>query len=420
MKNVKLIALMCCIYGSISAHASTESSSRIAAVINNSHILTHADVNHRLKLAALTSGLPATKDVFERIKPDIIKMMIDEQLQIQRASTHKIIVTEEMINQAISRYEAEGGMPSGMMTQVLKQNDIPISVLQNQIKANLAWTLFIQKEYGPVLHIMDTDIEQEIDKSTADLKKTQYHLAELVLEVDTPAQDKKVLSAIQKYAQDIKRSGRFREIAQQFSQAPSATQGGDLGWLTDSEIAPEILTHVHHMKVGEISSPIRTRSGYTLIAVIEKLIPNQAGEPLITFAQTLIPFKGEPTNDVVENAQSQAAFIKKQSSSCSAFVKVVKENNKNNKVQLINKAPLNSLPDPIQQVLTGLNSNEISQALLTPEGIVMFMVCGREIHKREPLTTEKARLNLIQRRLAAFAKREIRDLRRHATIDLRM
>ena len=45
----------------------------------------------------------------------------------------------------------------------------------------------------------------------------------------------------------------FPALARQFSQSPSAATGGDMGWIYDGQLAPELNADLAKMEVGEIS-----------------------------------------------------------------------------------------------------------------------------------------------------------------------
>lgn len=73
----------------------------------------------------------------------------------------------------------------------------------------------------------------------------------------------------------------FAELARQFSDCPSAADGGSLGQLTTGSTVEEFETALAAMKVGEISaSPVESRYGFHIIALDRKnagqLLPYEA------------------------------------------------------------------------------------------------------------------------------------------------
>lgn len=62
----------------------------------------------------------------------------------------------------------------------------------------------------------------------------------------------------------------FEELAMQFSQDASATQGGDLGWANPGMMVPEFEKVMDALQPGEIADPVISRFGVHLIQVMER------------------------------------------------------------------------------------------------------------------------------------------------------
>ena len=77
----------------------------------------------------------------------------------------------------------------------------------------------------------------------------------------------------------------FAEAAKQFSQSPTAQQGGDLGWIERREpMSEEFSAAAFQLKKGEVSFPVRSPFGFHLITCLDMKAGDknwqQAGEPL--------------------------------------------------------------------------------------------------------------------------------------------
>lgn len=62
----------------------------------------------------------------------------------------------------------------------------------------------------------------------------------------------------------------FQELATQFSQDASSTQGGDLGWANPGMMVPEFEKVMDALQPGEIADPVISRFGVHLIQVLER------------------------------------------------------------------------------------------------------------------------------------------------------
>lgn len=247
-------------------------SSRLAIVVGKKAISTN-DLHQRLRLAALSSGLQDTTDVLSKIKGAIVSMMVDEQLQIQEALGFKLEVSSAEIQQAVENLEKANNMPTGALKKFLLSQHIPFEVIENQISANILWVKYIQGKYTPSLQIRDQDIDTYLKILQANQGKTHYHVAEIVLYVETPHEEQKKYQQAVQLINMLQQGAPFPGVAHQFSQAPTSRQGGDMGWITAEELEKPLQEALAKQVVGRFSGPWRTAAGFTILALIEKQDP---------------------------------------------------------------------------------------------------------------------------------------------------
>src|SRR5262245_37514727 len=80
--------------------AAAQELQRIAAIVNED-VISMYDLNARTELIVVTSRLPDTQEVRQRIQPQILRAMIDERLELQEAKRRNVSVTEADIARAI-------------------------------------------------------------------------------------------------------------------------------------------------------------------------------------------------------------------------------------------------------------------------------------------------------------------------------
>lgn len=119
--------------------------------------------------------------------------------------------------------------------------------------------------------------DQEI-KTAYDLNRDrflvprQYHLAQIF--IASPPGDKNAAAALKKAgdlaAKAHARNARFEDLARQNSQhKPSADKGGDIGWLAESQILPEIRAKIAGMARGDVSDPISSSQGWHIVRLLD-------------------------------------------------------------------------------------------------------------------------------------------------------
>ena len=105
MRQLLMLSLALSLIGGVFAVAPCQAeplqhSDKIAIVVNESAI-TISDVEARVGLALLSSGLPDQPEVRAKIMPQVLRSLIDEQIQIQEAKRQQINVSNEEIDNAL-------------------------------------------------------------------------------------------------------------------------------------------------------------------------------------------------------------------------------------------------------------------------------------------------------------------------------
>lgn len=101
----------------------------------------------------------------------------------------------------------------------------------------------------------------------------QYRLSQIFVVVPAGG-DAKAEAAAKQKADDLARQARakgadFDALAKANSDMKPGEQSGDLGWVPETQIVPEIRSQVAGMASGEISDPIRVGSGWHIVRMAE-------------------------------------------------------------------------------------------------------------------------------------------------------
>lgn len=98
----------------------------------------------------------------------------------------------------------------------------------------------------------------------------QVNASHILIKVSPDAPEDIVKEALDKsneILEKIKKGADFADMAKQFSQGPSAENGGDLGFFKKTEMTEPFARKAFSMEKGEISEPVRTDFGFHIIKV---------------------------------------------------------------------------------------------------------------------------------------------------------
>ncbi len=268
IKNLSLmaIAMMMTVTGS----AQAAGNEKIVAVVNKG-VITASDVKARMDLIALSSGLKSSKGLDEKLRPQIVEMLIDEQIRSQEAERLGLEIAPKEIDDGFEQIARQNNIPADTFKKALQQQGIKIGTIRDQIKTQLAWTKVIQKRIRPKIEITDADIDSELQRLSDKIGKDQFKVAEIFLPVTEPSKMVQARNFAAKLSEQLKAEPQaFGKAAQQFSQSPGAAQGKNIGWIMQGSLPKEIDTVLPTLEKGKVSSPIETVTGIYIIMVEDK------------------------------------------------------------------------------------------------------------------------------------------------------
>jgi peptidyl-prolyl cis-trans isomerase SurA len=149
-------------------------------------------------------------------------------------------------------------------------------------------------------------------------------------------------------------------------------------------------------------------------------MPSADGQTLLTLQQVLIPFSRDIKEDKAREIMAKIAEISHEAKNCPSFEKIAKDKFPSSSAHLSQNNLLMNFPDPLQEVINDLSLNQASEPLLTEDGALLVMVCDKQSQKIQELSSEDAKKIIANRKHSLLGKRELRDLRSQATIEVRM
>ncbi|SAK57130.1 peptidyl-prolyl cis-trans isomerase [Caballeronia glebae] len=101
-------------------------------------------------------------------------------------------------------------------------------------------------------------------------KLVQTHVRHILLRVSDGMSEQAARQRLLEIKQQVANGGDFANFARTYSQDGSASQGGDLGWISPGETVPEFERAMNNLQDGEVSDPVRSEYGYHLIQVLAR------------------------------------------------------------------------------------------------------------------------------------------------------
>jgi peptidyl-prolyl cis-trans isomerase SurA len=395
---------------------------RIVAVVNGD-VISNADVDNRARLFALSTGLPITQDVLDRLRQQITRQLIDEKLHMQEVQRRKIVIQDKSIADAIRDIETRNGLPPGALRQRLAADGVGQRTLIDQIRTQLGWTQVLREQLGEKVTITDAEIADAQRLLAQQVGKPEYRVGEIFIPVDDPANAADAQRFAETVITELRAGAPFPVVAAQFSQNQTALQGGELGWVQPNQLDPEVARLVTQMPVGAISNPVKVPGGFSIVTLQGKREIGREVGTVISLRQVLLPFTSalnpQAPTEQQRQALDKARGISGSVRSCEQMEQVAKTNNSPRPADP-GEVRLESVnPPQFRQVLASLPFDRASQPLVTNEGITVLIVCSREQKNLAEANRQQVQVQLLNERVELLSRQLLANLRRQATIDLR-
>ncbi len=409
MRFLKMTAIATALLATAAPTYAQNAPHGIAAVVN-SDIVTIHDLRQRVLFMMATTGAEADEASIKRLQTQALRNLVDEHLQMQEAAKYDQSISDEEVNTSVARLLSRNGADPNELVTSLAGAGVSIETLRDQIRSEIAWQRIVNGLYGSRIRISDAQIDETLNQVTANASKPNYHVAEIYIEAtpDIGGMDG-ALEGAKAMISQIKGGAPFPLLAQQFSSAASSAKGGDVGWVREGELRPEIDTAIRQMEVGSVSNPIQVPGGIYVVALVEKKI-SQA-DTLYKLKQVTV--EGEP-----EAAKARLISIRGDLTGCDTLESDVESMDN---ILTVDMGELKSsdLNEAIVTILEKTDVGELSDPVDRPDGATSIMVCKRETTGSDIPTRDQIEDRLLDQQMAQASKRALRDLRREATLVVR-
>ena len=384
----------------------------------NGEIITGTDMDHRLALIVAANENKLPPEELARFRAQILTNLIDETLQIQEAAANKIEVTDAEVDQYFDRVAQQNfKRPASQVEKYLTSIGASVATLKRQIKGELSWSRLLSRNVRPSANVSDDEVNAIIERIKATKGSTEYRLGEIYLSA-TPEAMPAVTENAKKIIDQLRQGANFVAYARQFSEASTASVGGDLGWLSLAQLPSSLATAAAGMNSNEVQA-VASPGGISILLLIDKrqVAMSDPRDSVLSLKQIAITFPAGTAEAQVTPLVKRFSEETQQIAGCGVADEMAAKLG----ADVVNRdgIKIRDLPAPLQQVMLDL---QIGQS--TPpygslqDGVRVFVLCGRdapEVAASESFDEIMSRLE--EERVNKRARIYLRDLRRDAVIE---
>lgn len=249
------------------AHLNLEAiENKILFKIDNEIITSIEIYKYSQYLVALDENIRNLNDeeIFEITKNLMIKEKI-KKIRIKEEGL-ELSLDEKMLDNYIrSIFVTKGINNLGDYKKFLANLEVDFEIMKEKLLINLLWNNLIFKKFSSKLKINKNILKEQIKNQKNNFLES-YLLSEIFFEAaDKPTMDKKN-KEIRMYIE----KENFKKAALVFSQAQSANDEGNIGWINGNALNKNISKALSSLKKGDITNPISIPGGFLILRLDDK------------------------------------------------------------------------------------------------------------------------------------------------------
>jgi peptidyl-prolyl cis-trans isomerase SurA len=207
------------------------------------------------------------------IEQQVLDQLVLREIQLQRARRAGITVSDDLLNEALSRVAQNLGYTLEELPTLLAAQNIDYTTYRDDSRRDLIIEQLEQRDVVNRISITPRELEQCLvanESSASD--EFDYNISHILVGVPANATQQDLDNARQRIDEIHARlvAGEdFAQLAIAVSQAQTALEGGSLGWRKGAQLPTLFADTVIRMKTGEFSAPIPSSGGFQIVKLNE-------------------------------------------------------------------------------------------------------------------------------------------------------
>ncbi len=398
---------------------------RIVAVVNDD-VITQNDLNERVNLVVHQLQRQGAKlPPADALARQILERMINDLLQTQLARENGIKVDEPTLERTIERIAQENNLSVPEFRAALSRDGIKYDRFRQDIRNEILLARLREREVENNIVVTDAEVETELAREAREASSaSEYRLGHVLVTVPAQASPEQIEArrrrALQALA-ELRRGANFSQVAAQYSDAPDALQGGDLGWRPSARLPTLFLDAVRDLKAGEVSDILRSPNGFHIVKLIDKR-GRAAVQPVQqTHVRHILLRPREGRSDAETRAELER--LRERIEKGADFAEIARSYSEDGSApkggDLGWVAPGDTVPE-FERAMNGLKEGEVSQPVHTPFGWHLVQVIGRRSDAPTEAHKKAAARQAIRARKADEAYQDwLRQIRDRAFVENR-
>ena len=248
---------------------------RIVAVVNDEIIslyeLDQAFQPILLKIRASNYSAAQEQQLISQVRRRVLDQLIDQKLTDQELKRHDVTVSDQELDFSIERLKESQSLNDEQFEQALATENMTMSEFREKTRAQLLRVKLVNREIKSKIVITRDEIEAYYKANIKEFGgHVKYYLRNIVMLPPDYATDEdyqQVKTEMEEIKKKLEQGQSFESLARLYSQAPTASDGGELGGFDLDELSSELQMELSKLKTGEHTPVMETDFGFQIVLV---------------------------------------------------------------------------------------------------------------------------------------------------------
>ncbi|MBI2188618.1 MAG: peptidyl-prolyl cis-trans isomerase [Acidobacteria bacterium] len=232
-----------------------------------------AVLRNRPELANVTPDSPVLRKAVAEVTPQLILEAVDELLLVQRGRELGLALGDEQFKTIVENIKKSNNIESEDQFQMaLKQEGMTMTDLRRALERQMLASESQRRDVVDKISVTEAEARAYYDAHRTEFTTpSEVTLREILIEVPVTekginvAQDDEAKAEAEEVRKRLLAGEPFPRLAAEFSDAPSKANGGLIGPIREGELADALQQQLAKLKVGELTTVIRTTRGYQIL-----------------------------------------------------------------------------------------------------------------------------------------------------------
>jgi parvulin-like peptidyl-prolyl isomerase len=238
---------------------------RPVAVVNDS-VITGYDIAQRGQILVALGFKAASQD---ELYAESLDRLVEDRLKFQEGARLGLSASAESLASGIEEFAQRTGLSVDEFRAAMSAQGVTDQALNDMVASEIIWRQVVRGRFGRRVEPGEAEIDAEIA-----LLQARTGVSYRIAEIGLPANDRdrgpaETQALGDKLYASLSQGGDFAAAVRTYSRAPSAANGGDVGWVSSDRLPPQLAETLGNLAPGDVTEPFLVSGRLSILKLLE-------------------------------------------------------------------------------------------------------------------------------------------------------